>query len=92
MIQLGFDYGYEYISKHIPHVPRAEKNSAIYPVSLQRRQFITELIGGDMNLKGLEISCFENGRIVINHTSYEREYDGRKLAPRSFSVFTKDRA
>lgn len=92
LIQLGFDYGYEYVSKHIPHVPRAEKNSAIYPVSLQRRQFITELIGGDMNLKGLEISCFENGRIVINHTSYEREYDGRKLAPRSFSVFTKDRA
>ena len=88
LIQLGFDYGYEYISKHIPHVPRAEKNSAIYPVSLQRKQFITDLIGGDMNLKGLEIARFENGCIVVNHTSYEREYGERKLKPRSFCIFS----
>lgn len=87
LIQFGFDYGYEYISKHIPHVPRAEKNSAIYPVSLQRKQFITDCIGGDMNLKGLEIARFENGCIVVNHTSYEREYGERKLKPRSFCIF-----
>ena len=65
-IQLGFDYGYEYISKHIPHVPRDEKNSAFYPVSLQRKQFITDLIGGDMNLKGLVIAVSEIGCIVVN--------------------------
>ena len=90
LIQLGFDYGYEYVSKHIPHVPRVEKNSAIYPISLQREQLITSFIGGDMTMKGLEIARFENGCIVINHTSYEREYEGRDIAPRSFSFFIDD--
>lgn len=70
VVQFGFDYGYEYAERNIPHVPRAERNSAIYPLSLAKSQIIERYIGGDLKYRGLEIAEFEKGKIVVNHTSY----------------------
>ena len=85
--QFGFDYGYEYVSSKVPHVPRSEKNSAIYPVSFLKRQIISEIIGGNLEYKGLEIASFENGCVMVNHTSYDRtiEIEGVRIEIKAHS-------
>lgn len=74
-VQLGFDYGAEYASATIPHVPRSERNSGIFPIPLLKRQFISRYTGGDTSMRGMEIAAFENGFLVINHSPYKRTVD-----------------
>ena len=93
VIQFGFDYGYEYVSKSVPHVPRSEHNSAIYPLQMMKRQIISSFIGGSLDCKGLEIAEFEKGYVAINHTSYAKpaEIDGRiyEIMPRDALIIRK---
>ena len=72
----GFLYGYSYIAKIAPHVPRKQRNNELYPLSLSRQTWLFDILQGaglcpQPNAgRGIETALFEGGEIVVNHTSY----------------------
>jgi hypothetical protein len=72
----GFQYGYSYTSKGIPHVPVEQKNNALYPVPLMAEDILHSVLYRYIKPpvpiigKGLETAVFDNGIIMVNHTSY----------------------
>ena len=86
----GFLYGYSYIAKVAPHVARKWKNNCLYPMSLSDETYLEDIlkIAGltpmENHGRGIETAMFENGEIVVNHTSYPFLLeDGSRLEPRS---------
>lgn len=82
----GFSYGYAYDTKFIPHVPVEQKNNELYPLEMMKGNIfgdiLKEVSGIDAGYeKRIERAYFENGEIIINHTSYPYEVsrDGKKL-------------
>ncbi|MBQ8161461.1 MAG: hypothetical protein IJ083_12065 [Clostridia bacterium] len=73
----GYDPGLQYLSPLSPRVPFEEKNHALYPVSLSDGTPLDVLLEaalkGNRRWRGkrtdVEISHFEHGCVVVNHTS-----------------------
>ena len=101
----GFNYGYSYIAKISPHVPLSQKNNELYPINMMKKDLLNEILISALNSEkqrsiNIETAEFDNGKIVINHTSYpcgvEEEgekvfqypIDGKTLLPHS-AVFIK---
>ncbi len=82
----GFSYGYAYDTKCIPHVPAEQKNHELYPLELMKGNILADILRdaagiGTTYEKRIERGYFENGEIIINHTSYPYEVceEGEKL-------------
>lgn len=82
----GFSYGYACYTKSVPHVPVEQKNNELYPLEMMRGNILGDILKHRAGLlaepeKGIEKSFFENGKIIINHTSYPYEIweDGEKM-------------
>ena len=88
----GFAYGYSYTAKIAPHVPLSEKNNELYPVKLMKDNILWDILAGcglhraEFYGKGIETAEFENGVVVVNHTSYAVDANigetAFRLAPR----------
>ena len=88
----GFAYGYSYTAKIAPHVPLSEKNNELYPVKLMKDNILWDILAGcglhraELYGKGIETAEFENGVVVVNHTSYAVDANigetAFRLAPR----------
>lgn len=78
----GFLFGASYTAKTAPHVPLAYKNNAMYPVGLQKEGLLRHILRrrmGDAVLeghKGLEVVVYENGKVIVNHTSHPVALEG----------------
>lgn len=79
---LGFAYGYSYCAKIAPHVPLVEKNNELYPINMMKNNIVNDILNGhgiqsceyaDINV---ETAVFEDGVVVINHTSQPIEIEG----------------
>lgn len=71
----GFSYGAAYNTKFVPHVPIEQKNHELYPLEMMKENILADILkdsaGISTNLcRRIERACFENGEIIINHTSY----------------------
>ncbi len=101
----GFSYGAAYNTKAVPHVPIEQKNHELYPLELMKENIFADILKDAAGInttlcKRIEKACFENGEIIINHTSYpytvcqkgEKLYqypvDDLQLLPRT-AVFVK---
>jgi len=79
VFSFGFLYGCSYCVKKLPHVPRQEKNNALYPVSLMKKPFFAALLDScqvsrhKTARKDLEVAEFENGYVIVNHSSVPAE-------------------
>lgn len=74
----GFSYGAAYDTKFVPHVPVEQKNNELYPLEMMNVNILEDILkstaGLETNLqKKIERACFDNGEIIINHTSYPYE-------------------
>lgn len=75
VFSFGFDYGFSYTAKIAPHVPREQKNNALYPVTMLERNLLQELLEEALGRRlfchrNIEKALFDKGLIIINHTSY----------------------
>ena len=77
--EIGFFYGFEYTGRIAPHVPLTQRNNELYrfdhaekdPVGmLLEEKFGTTLTD---RKKGVERAEFENGTVIVNHSSYRAE-------------------
>lgn len=101
----GFSYGAAYNTKFVPHVPVEQKNNELYPLEMMEENMLADILKDAAGIstdfrKRIERAYFENGEIIINHTSYpytvcqegEKLYqypiDDSLLLPRS-AVFVK---
>lgn len=84
---LGFAYGYSYSAKIAPHVPLAEKNNELYPISMMKNNIVDDIFKNhglsvceysDVNV---EAAIFDDAIIVTNHTSQPIEInaEGEKI-------------
>ncbi len=72
---IGFQYGYEYMSKETFSVPPQYKNNEYYPLCVCDHDPFKELllkhnqpiITGE---KDIEFAYFDNGIVIVNHTAY----------------------
>ncbi len=72
---IGFDFGYSYVIKKSPHVPLSEKNNELYPLQLMKENILKDILEDTLNTsfnfdKDIEIAEFDNGKIIVNHSSY----------------------
>lgn len=82
----GFSYGYAYNTKSVPHVPVEQKNNELYPLEMMKENIFADILKNAAGIetkerKNIERAFFENGKIVINHTSYpcELQLEGEKI-------------
>lgn len=101
----GFSYGAAYHTKFVPHVPIGQKNHELYPLEMMRENIFADILKDAAGInttlsRRIERAYFENGEILINHTSYpytvrregeklfQHPVDDVLLLPRS-AVFVK---
>lgn len=94
LVRFGFSPGLSVVSKKIRHVPRSGRNNAVYPLALSGTEFFRSLLSGAgvaaAPCPGVERALFENGAVLVNHTSYPAETGGGTIAPRS-ALFVRKR-
>jgi hypothetical protein len=72
----GFYYGYSYSAKIAPHVPLEQKNNELYPIPMMKSDIAKDIINrhikpsSDIKEKNVETAVFDNGIVIINHSSY----------------------
>lgn len=92
IVSFGFDYGLSYCAKASPHVPVAEGNNELYPLLMAKRNILAEILFNaglsPAFERNIERTRFENGLIVVNHTSYP--YILRNKGERFFSCRVND--
>jgi len=72
----GFYYGYSYSAKVAPHVPLEQKNNELYPIPMMKANIAHDVISRHLQPscsfygKNIETAVFENGLVVVNHSSY----------------------
>ena len=92
IVSFGFDYGYSYVSKAVPHVPVSEKNNELYPLQMLRRNILGEILARvglkPVFVRNIERTKFENGVVIVNHTSYP--YMIEEVGERIFSCRVDD--
>lgn len=71
----GFSYGAAYNTKFVPHVPVEQKNHELYPLEMMKKNILADIFMEAARIntalcKRIEKAYFENGEIIINHTSY----------------------
>lgn len=76
---LGFSYGTAYTDKIAPHVPREQKNEALYPLQMLQddpvKEMLEQALGEALPVhRGIERAAFANGEVRINHTSYPHRF------------------
>jgi hypothetical protein len=80
----GFQYGYSYVARILPHVPQEQGNKELYPIRYANRDPYQDILTacGSPNPgirgKDIETALFENGAIIINHSSYPFDVSGIK--------------
>lgn len=71
----GFLYGSNYAAKIAPHVPLSQKNNELYPIPYMKCNIIKDILiryvtpSCCLQEKNIEVSNFENGLVITNHTS-----------------------
>jgi len=70
----GFYYGYSYSAKIAPHVAIEQKNNEFYPIPMMKSDMFRDIMGryiqtSRINGKNLETAVFDNGIVIINHSS-----------------------
>lgn len=69
----GVQIGASYASKNIPHVPYAQGNREMYPLTLSRTTLIKDILARHVTPasgiceRGIETGVFENGMVIVNH-------------------------
>lgn len=82
----GFSYGYACYTKSVPHVPVEQKNNELYPLEMMKKNIFGDILRDTAGICGkterkIEKAYFENGEVIINHTSYPYfvKEEGEKL-------------
>lgn len=104
IISFGFLPGYQYAARTAPHVPRTQGNAALYPLSFMEPSPLCDALLSclprrEKAQKGVERARFEQGEVVVNHTShpvcldtagrrcsFQYNVDGRTLVGHSAAV------
>lgn len=79
----GFNYGYSYVSRIIPNVPEEQGNKEFYPVPFLKKDpyqdilFAHNIPAFSVNEKNIGIAVFDNGAVIVNHSSYP--FDTNKI-------------
>jgi hypothetical protein len=91
----GYLYGYSYTQKTAPHVPRSMRNNAMYPVSMSAQAIFREILEMSRVHRNryaapdIETGEFENGTVVVSHSSYPHFLEGYGNLPPRTAVFVK---
>ena len=91
MYAFGFSYGAAYCAKTVPHVPKEQKNNELYPLELMKENILADLLKAEAGIetkqeKMIEKAYFQNGEIIINHTSYPYEVSARGMKLYQYQV------
>ncbi len=78
--EIGFFYGFEYTGRIAPHVPLTQRNNELYPLTMLKKDpvgmLLEEKFGTTLTRKkGVERAEFENGTVIVNHSSYPCRID-----------------
>lgn len=71
----GVQIGAAYAAKNIPHVPYAQGNKEMYPLTLSKTAMISDILSayvapaGKIRERGIETGVFANGMVIVNHRS-----------------------
>lgn len=69
----GVQIGASYAAKNIPHVPYAQGNREMYPLTLSRTTLIKDILArhvipaSGICERGIETGVFGNGMVIVNH-------------------------
>ena len=91
----GYLYGYSYTQKAAPHVPRNMRNNELYPVFMGKQAIFREILEASRVRRSryasvdIETGEFENGTVVVNHTSYPHFVEGYGTLPSRTACFIK---
>lgn len=72
---LGFMPGYQVAARTAPHVPRSQRNNALYPLTHMEHDPLRDLLlrhttpDTTIAMKDVEAAAFTHGLVVINHRS-----------------------
>ena len=78
--EIGFFYGFEYTGRIAPHVPLTQRNNELYPLTMLKKDSVGMLLEEKFGTtltrkKGVERAEFENGTVIVNHSSYPCRID-----------------